>query len=112
MAALIVQMELDTHGFLTIDQVQDDLKQLLGKKLITVDIDTKSSDGEYPILYASLLIEIEFRETTREAAAVFAKLHKLYDHIDGIIQIVCGEYSGLAGKRSFQKENGGQLFLT
>jgi hypothetical protein len=112
MAALIAQMELDTQGFLTIEQVQRDLKQLLGKRLITVDIDTKPSDGEYPILYASLLIELEFRQNPREAAAIFSQLHQLYDHVDGIIQIVCGEYSGLAGKRSFAKENGGQLFLT
>lgn len=111
MAVLAARMELDTQGLLTIDQVKKDLRCLLGSQLVSLDTDTKAGEGTYPILCVNLLIEFEVRDDTREVAAVFEKLHKLYDHIDGLIHIVCREFSGVAGKKSFCKDTGGQLFL-
>lgn len=112
MAAVVAQMELDTQGFLTIDQVKEDLHQLLGRQLINLDIDTKAGNGSYPILCAYLLIEFEVKDDQQEIAAIFQKLHNLYDHVDGIIHIACREFSGVAGKRSFQQDTGAPLFFT
>lgn len=112
MAALVAQMELDTQGLLTIDQVKEDLQHLLGRQLISLDADTKAGNGAYPILCISLLIEFEIQDNTQEISTIFEKLHKLYDHVDGTIHIVCREFSGVAGKRSFEKDTGGQLFIT
>jgi hypothetical protein len=111
LAAITVQMELNTQGLLTVEQVQRDLKQILGKQLVIIDIDTKPGETDYPILIANMLVELEMRDNPRETAALFQKLHRLYDHLDGTIHIVCGEYSGVAGRRSFNKDTGGQLFL-
>lgn len=112
MAALVAQMEFDTQGLLTIDQIKEDLQHLLGRQLITIDIDTKAGTGSYPILCAYLLIEFEVQDDLQEIADIFKKLHRLYDHVDGVIHIVCREFSGVAGKRSFAKDTGAPLFFT
>lgn len=110
-AAISAQLEFDTQGLLTIAQVQHDLQQLLGKQLISIDLDTKAGYVAYPVLTANLLIETKLQDSSEEAEAIFVKLYQLYDHVDGLIRIICGEYSGIAGRKSLEQESGGQLFL-
>lgn len=112
MAVFIAKMELDIQGLLSIEQIKTDLQQLLGRQLISLDADTKAGSGAYPIIAINLLIEFEVQDNDQEVAAIFNKLHQLYDHVDGIIYIVCREFSGTAGQRSFRKATGGQLFFT
>lgn len=112
MAAFVAQMEIDTQGLLTLAQVKEDLRHLLGRQLISLDADTKAGNDAYPILCINLLIEFEVQDNAQEIAATFDKLHRLYDHLDGIIHIICREFSGVSGKRSFKKDTGGPLFFT
>lgn len=112
MAAFVAQMEIDTEGLLTLTKVKEDLQQLLGRQLISLDADTKAGNGPYPVLCINLLIEFEVQDNAQEVAAIFDKLHRLYDHVDGTIHIICREFSGVSGKRSFKKDTGGQLFFT
>jgi len=104
-------MELDTQGLLTIEQVEKDLRNLLGRQIVSLEADTKAGDGAYPLLSINLLIEFEVQDNAEEIAAIFQKLYRLYDHVDGLIHIVCREFSGVAGKKSFHKATGGQLFF-
>ena len=111
MAAIVAQMELETQGLLTVAQVQHDLQRLLGNQLISIDMDTKAGRTDYPILTANLLIETSMHDCIEETEIIFTKLYQLYDHVDGLIRIVCREYSGVAGRKSLHQDTGGQLFL-
>lgn len=111
MAAIIAQMELDTQGLLTVTQVQHDLQRLLGKQLISIDVDTKPGHTDYPVLAAHLLLETTMQDSIAETEAIFMKLYQLYDQVDGLIRIICGEYRGMAGRKSLHQDTGGQLFL-
>jgi hypothetical protein len=111
MAAIVAQMELETQGLLTVAQVQHDLQRLLGKQLISIDIDTKAGRTDYPILAANLLIETSMHDNIEEIEIIFTKLYQLYDQVDGLIRIICREYRGVAGRKSLYQDTGGQLFL-
>jgi hypothetical protein len=109
-AVFVAQMELDTQSLLTIEQIREDLYHLLGRQIISLDADTKAGDDAYPVLCISLLLEL-VQDDIQEIRTIFEKLHKLYDHVDGIIYIACREFSGVAGKRSFKNGTGGRLFF-
>lgn len=111
MAAIVAQMELETQGLLTVGQVQADLQQLFGKQLISLYLDTKAGRTDYPILAANLLIETSMPDSSQETEIIFTKLYQLYDQVDGLIRIICNEYSGMAGRKSLSQDTGGQLFL-
>lgn len=110
MTVFSARMELDTQGLLTLDQVREDLQHLLGGQIISLDADTKAGNDAYPVLSINLLLEL-VQDNTQEISAIFEKLHKLYDHVDGIIYIICREFSGIAGRRSFENGIGGRLFF-